>query len=204
MNIRGTSIALLSLTAFAAQAETPFYAGGGIGVTDYDQKVALGSEETGSIDISGDAMGIQIFAGIELDPRWALEVGYLDFGTRKESVTVDSDPIATFKYESRAAYLNGQYHIPVGDTLSVDLSAGWAFGKAKASLEARGDFDAPAQRDDYSDNGLMLGLGVTIKVTDLVYLRGTANYFDLTYDEDGAGDFTDEPIRLGIDAIIDF
>jgi opacity protein-like surface antigen len=204
MKTRGIVVALLSLSAFAAQADTPFYAGGGIGVTDYDQQVSLGNEITGDIDISGDAMGVQIFAGIELDPRWALEIGYLDFGTRKESVTVDSDPIATFKYESRAAYLNGQYHIPVGDTVSVDLSAGWAFGKAKASLESRGGFDAPASRDDYSDNGLMLGLGVTVKVTELVYLRATGSYFDLTYDEDGAGDFTDEPMRLGIDAIIDF
>jgi opacity protein-like surface antigen len=142
MKIRGIVVLLLSLCAAGANADTPFYAGGGIGVTDYDQKISLGNDVTGDIDISGDAMGIQIFAGIELDPRWAVEAGYLDFGSRKESITVDGDTIAQFKYDSRAAYLNGQYHIPVGDTMSVDLSAGWAFGKAKASLTPRGSFEA--------------------------------------------------------------
>ena len=53
-------------------------------------------------------------------------------------------------------------------------------------------------------NGVMASLGVTVKVSQQFYLRAAASYFDLTYDEDNAGDYIDPPIRLGVDVIYDF
>jgi len=203
MKMRGLIVVVLSLCVTGAYAETPFYVGGGFGVTDIDQKLQI-SDLNGPVDASGDAMGLALFGGFELTPNWAFELGYIDFGSVQADFVQPIGP-GRFKLDTTAAYLNVQYHIPLGDEISLDLAFGGTYGKSRASAV----FDDPSIvganfRETETEYGYMAGVGVTIKVLDIMYLRGSANYFDLTFDERAAEDVIDAPLRIGIDAIVDF
>lgn len=189
-------LVLMSLMATTAMARSPWYVGGGVGVTNYQQGSAINDidPDAAKFDIDSWANGYQLFGGYQLGEQWAIEAGYINFGE-----TSDFDPNALsgtgadLKFESTGFYVNGQYHVPIGGAFSLDLSGGWMFGEAKAKS------DLLNQKDDYSTSGAMLGLAFTWQATESLYLRLPLNYFTVDYDN-----VIKNPWRVSLDLIWNF
>ena len=82
--MRGILIIIAGLCATSAWADTPFYAGAGYGWTKIEQDGRLATDTGGifSLDhkVDGTGDGLTFFAGFEVNDRWAIEAGYIDFG----------------------------------------------------------------------------------------------------------------------------
>ncbi len=205
--MRGLILVITTLTATNALADTQFYVGGGLGLTKLEQG---DSGITGNADVKfdDDDTGISLFAGYEITERWAVEGGYVDFGDARDSGdrTIDAPPgsglppITIENYEFDGYYVNGQYRIPVSDWGSVDLVGGLIFADSRAEISLiQGDEFVRDQSASDSDEGLLLGTAFTLKATDTIYVRGTAMYYDIDFDNT-----LEEPLRLGVDVIWDF
>jgi len=190
---------LLASWATVGMAKEPWYVGAGVGASTYRLGSAL--DLPGEIDIDGWETGYTLFGGYQLDDEWAIEFGYIDFGS-----VDDFDPNAQiigvgYEFETSGIYINAQYHIPLNDSVSMDLAGGWLFSEASAY----GLFDAgngAIGRDrinDYDDNGLNLGLAFTWFASRSIYARANVNYYLIDYDNT-----IKEPWRLGVDVIWDF
>ena len=210
--MRGLILVIASLAATNALADTQFYVGGGLGLTKFEQG---DGDITGNADVKfdDDDTGITLFAGYEITERWAVEGGYIDFGDARDSgdrtinpppgsglppITIENS--SRIDYEFDGYYVNGQYHIPVGGWGSVDLVGGVIFADSRAEISLiQGDEFVRDRSASESDEGLLLGTSLTVKLTDTIYLRGTAMYYDIDFDNT-----LEEPLRLGADVIWDF
>jgi hypothetical protein len=190
---------MIVLTAKISFAETPWYVGAGLGMTNYQGGSRVDNIPDASLDIDSWESGFSLFGGYQFNENWAIEAGYADFGE-----TDDFDPTGQFlgigvEFESAAIYVNGQYHIPLNNSLSLDLAGGWVFGEGKGREVFPPNTAGTPQSATYDDNGAMLGLAFTWQMARAVGLRGTANYYMLDYD-----DVIKKPWRLGVDVIWNF
>ena len=202
IRMRAVILLCLSLGATQVLADTPFYAGVGGGITTIRQDVA---PNFSTPNINERSTGYQLFGGWEINSRWALELGYIDFG-EVEDTTMFTPPnfppnvmiTDTLQFEAWGYYLNAQYHIPVGDFGSFDLTGGWFIGDSETR-----QFDpnsiGPVNKIDHNDSGLMVGAAFTLKATDQIYVRAKLDYFNIDYDN-----VIENPYRAGIDVIWDF
>lgn len=194
-------VMILIVTLLGAKisfAASPWYAGAGFGMTNYKGD-SLNDVPMATIDVDGWETGFSLFGGYQFNERWAVEAGYIDFGEIE-----DFDPAGQIigigvNYESSGFYLNGQYHIPLNNSLSLDLVGGWLFGEADASEVFPPNTLGTPQSASFNDNGPTLGLAFTWQVARSFGLRGTANYYLIDYDKT-----IKKPWRLGIDAIWNF
>jgi hypothetical protein len=195
--MRGIILVLLSLYAATSYADTPWYVGGGVGLTKLSQDLDIPNSTGIYFDDNGNS--IQLFVGFEIDSRWAVEGGYIDFGDSKDTGSIIFPPIpSTLKFEADGWYVNAQYHIPVGEVGSFDLLGGWILGDSKTS-NWNPNIPDSTNSEDHNDSGMMIGVAFTMKTTDTIYVRGTATYYNLDYDG-----VIDKPYRLGLDLIYDF
>ena len=212
--MRGIILIMLSLSATAALADTPWYVGGGLGLTDLNQDVDVdppADNVTVSNNFDEFADGYQLFGGYEITPRWAVEAGYVDFGEADDggSITIDApdipgfggDPVSTtvptkLEFSADGWYANLQYHFPVGDAVSFDVLGGWIFGESRTKLKLPGSAKVS---DSHSDSAFMAGVALTLKATDTIYVRGGITYSNLDFDG-----VLDNPYRFGLDLIYDF
>ena len=191
-------LVMVLLSAKISFAETPWYVGAGVGVTNY-QGDSLNEVPNASIDVDGWETGFNLFGGYQFNERWAVELGYTDFGE-----TEDFDPNGQIlgigvNFESSGFYLNGQYHIPLNNSLSLDLVGGWLFGEADAKEVFPPNTAGTPQSASFTDNGATLGLAFTWQMARSFGLRGTANYYMIDYDNT-----IKKPWRLGADIIWNF
>ena len=192
---------MMLLSAKICFGASPWYAGVGVGATNYqgDSINIDRPEDNLLLNLDGWETGFNVFGGYQFNESWAVEFGYTDFGE-----TSDFDPDGQIlgvglDYESAGIYLNGQYHIALNNSLSLDLVGGWLFGEAKSTLALAPDTDGPKSSEDFSDNGAMLGLAFTWHATRSFGVRGTANYYLIDYDNT-----IKKPWRLGVDLIWNF
>ncbi|MCP4000963.1 MAG: porin family protein [Gammaproteobacteria bacterium] len=198
--MRGILLVVLSLCATTSFADTPWYLGAGVGVTKLSQDQNLANVDHSYSDNSN---GFQVFAGYEIDSRWGVEGGYIDFGDTESSGTrtLAGPPFSQpdkIKFKADGWYINGQYHLPISNYGSLDFLGGWILGDGKTTNWNPSAICCSVS-DNNSESGLMLGLAFTIKLTNTVYVRGTGTYYGLDYDNN-----IDNPYRLGLDLIYDF
>jgi OOP family OmpA-OmpF porin len=189
---------MVLLSAKISFAETPWYVGAGFGMTNY-QGDSVNDVPQANIDIDSWQTSYSLFGGYQFNERWAVEAGYVDFGE-----TDDFDPNGQIlgigiDYETSGFYLNGQYHIPLNNSLSLDLVGGWLFGKADANEVFPPNTGGNPQSASFNDNGAMLGLAFTWQIARSFGLRGNANYYTVDYDNT-----IKAPWRLGADLIWNF
>jgi len=198
--MRTLIVMVASLIATQAMAgDTPWYVGGGLGMTNYTQGSTVDKIPNANIEFDSMETSFQVFGGYLLSERWGVEAGYIDFGE-----TDDFDPngqiIGTgLRFESSGFYVNAQYQIPFANRFSLDLSGGWLFGSGDATELFPPNTAGTPQKDSYNDNGFTLGAAVTWLAMESVYVRGGVNYFGVDYDN-----VIDSPWRLGVDAIWNF
>ncbi|UGQ46291.1 outer membrane beta-barrel protein [Massilia endophytica] len=166
--MKKTILALLaSTTAFGALStahaadNTPYV---GIGAVSSEHRYNIPGD-TSSGDRKSNEWGGKIFGGVQINPTWAVEAGYTDFGKSDYAYTVGS---ATGRVESDAKsfYLAGKGSYPVNDQFSLFGKLGVAHNKNDVS----GTGLASAVRGDSSRNALYAAVGAEYTVNQKVSL----------------------------------
>ena len=120
------------------------------------------------LDISGvdDSTSVGFKAGYKLNERFALELGYTDFG--------DSDVKGVTGAEVKADGFNvsGVATIPVNNTVDVFGKVGILFWDAQIDYNGR-------ELADDSGEDVLVGLGVTAKLAPNFSLVGEYQYVDI-------------------------
>jgi hypothetical protein len=198
--MRNLIVILTSLLATQAMADdSPWYVGGGLGMTSYQQGSSVDDIPGANIEFDSMETSYQLFGGYQLADQWGIEAGYIDFG-EAEDFDPNGQILGTgLRFESTGFYVNAQYQIPFAGQFSADLSGGWLFGEGDASEIFAPNTSGTPQKDSYSDNGFTLGAAVTWLATESFLVRGGVNYFAVDYDN-----VIKEPWRLGVDAIWNF
>lgn len=129
------AVVLLSMSS-ATIAQTGLYAGFGVGQSRVDirtgeERVALRNlGYTSTVTARETSTGLKLFGGYQFNRFFALELGYADFGTFKETATVTAPVTGTaeFSFDAHA------YSLDAVGTLPLFSSSFAAFGKVGAAL----------------------------------------------------------------------
>jgi OOP family OmpA-OmpF porin len=156
--MKNTILALLtSVTALgaagAAHAADDYKPYIGVGAVAAEHRYNL-SNDTSTGDRKNTEWGGKIYGGVQINPNWAVEAGYTDFGKSDYGYTVGS---ATGRVESDAKsfYLAGKASYPVNQQFSVFGKLGVAHNKN----DVTGTGLAAAYNGDSSRNSLYASVG---------------------------------------------
>ncbi len=231
-------IAGLAAIAGSAQAanDSGFYAGGGIGWTQLkvdNQRNMLAGTTTNQNCINGtisgfpnspapcydfydtqsgfneSTFGVAAFAGYELLPNIAAEVGLVWFGSadRTDDVATGNptgglnqapnfntnDQISyREQIELRTLNISGRYHLELTEKWGLNFIGGWSFAKGKFTqsadnlqpLNAAQPWNRPNTevKQNENDNGYLIGFGTTIDTTENTFLRIEYTYYGFDFD----------------------
>ncbi len=205
----------------SAQMPTPPSTRAAASVLPVTMSISISSILTGTATATRSTlmtkpMATSCLPATTITPEWAVEVGFTDLGTVRHR---EGFPInLKGELKTRLGYVNGQYHMPIGDTASLDLSLGRGFSRAEFMARFRdpgfGCIGCVTLKDTTSDSGMIYGVGVTMKLTDSLYLRPALTVYDFEFDDvdsvDGFGasqgdeEFLEPQWRFGVDLIYDF
>ncbi|SMY35956.1 OmpA family protein [Photobacterium andalusiense] len=149
-------LALLVSGAVNAATDNPFYAGARLGNSFYDIK-----QETNKIDVDNKNLSGGVFAGYQITPWFAAEVGYTNLGSA--SVTNGQG-----KFTAQGADLVGKYSYAINDKIDV-------FGKLGAFY-----YDWNAKNGaTHDDNGwaATAGVGAEYYINNNVSTRVEYQYY---------------------------
>lgn len=159
----GAILLTLGMTG-TALAQNGFYAGAGIGQATID--ACDGANHCDDEDTSW-----KIFGGWQLNPNFAIEAGWVDFGEVSGSV---GGSAVSAEFDGWTLAAKGV--LPLNDQFSV-------FGKlGMVSWDVEGGGAASGIDDDGTD--LLYGIGAQYMVTDRVGIVGEWEWYDIDDDVD--------------------
>jgi OOP family OmpA-OmpF porin len=151
--------AVLALSAGAVSAQS--YMGATVGRSQADVDCS------GTTSCSKSDTAFKVYGGINVAPKFDVEVGYFDLGSAKASDGIISAEIKSKGVEGAAVY-------------RMDLNQTWgAFAKGGvAYIRAEGTASDGTVSGSYTENSFqpVLGAGLTYKVTESVRARADVDY----------------------------
>ena len=149
-------LALLVSGAVNAATDNPFYAGARLGNSFYDIK-----DSTNNIDLENKNLSGGIFAGYQITPWFAAEVGYTNLGSA-------TDKNSEGKFTAQGADLVGKYSYAINDKIDVFAKLGVFYYDWNAKNGATG-----------SDNGFAstAGVGAEYYINNNVSTRVEYQYY---------------------------
>ena len=165
---------LAGLLAFtgAAQAQSQFYLGAGVGPSSFDRGIAEGLIDSGSVDKSDT--GLKFFGGFQVNRNFALEAAYVDLGEARYSGTFGPDPVTDGRVEVSGMNLSGVLSAPVSPQLTL-------FGKAGLFLweaEARDITGGAPFFGSQDGTDLSFGIGASYAFAPNMGVRAEWEFFD--------------------------
>ena len=149
-------LALLVSGAVNAATDNPFYAGARLGNSFYDIK-----DSTNNIDLENKNLSGGVFAGYQITPWFAAEVGYTNLGSA-------TDKNSEGKFTAQGADLVGKYSYAINDKIDVFAKLGVFYYDWNAKNGATG-----------SDNGFAstAGVGAEYYINNNVSTRVEYQYY---------------------------
>ncbi|WP_279143882.1 OmpA family protein [Photobacterium phosphoreum] len=149
-------LALLVSGAVNAATDNPFYAGARLGNSFYDIK-----DSTNNIDLENKNLSGGVFAGYQITPWFAAEVGYTNLGSA-------TDKNSKGKFTAQGADLVGKYSYAINDKIDVFAKLGVFYYDWNAKNGATG-----------SDNGFAstAGVGAEYYINNNVSTRVEYQYY---------------------------
>jgi OOP family OmpA-OmpF porin len=150
----------------APPAAAQFYAGGGLGWSDYKAGNASNDISSGTVD--GEDTGFKLFGGYQFNRNFGFELAYLDLGKASYTGDLGGAPVTGGSLENTGFNFSVVGTLPL--TQNFDL-----FGKLGAYLWETKARDvtggvAGSRKDDGTD--VSLGVGVAYNFTPQLALRG--------------------------------
>lgn len=156
--------AVLPFMAHAAGDDSGWYGGAGIGRAALGDMYTQGSGHLNSFESTKN--GYKLFGGYQFNANFALEGGYVDFGTHKGS-GVDENGFTnpepdSWKFSAYTIAAVGM--LPLGGDFSV-------FGKAGVASAKMGEYDSDGTTAINRNQSLLLGVGVKYDIGKMLFLR---------------------------------
>jgi hypothetical protein len=205
------AVALALVCSTAWSADSGFYVGGGIGMsevkahTSYRGSDSEGYSESGSADFSGSDFGWNIYVGYDFNKYAGVELGYIDLG--KPSDVVDkgyfTDETIPFNHKVDVeATLNGidlavVGRVPLGESWDVHAKVGVIWWTPEAKWTHTDVFDDGSKYQEvYTEKvdstDLLVGVGGSWKLNENIIFG-----LDWTHIEfNGGGDWSDWPASI--------
>ncbi|QGZ40504.1 OOP family OmpA-OmpF porin [Pseudoduganella flava] len=136
----------------------------GVGAVVAEHKYELNNDTT-SNDRKSNEWGGKFFAGYEINPNWAVEAGYTDFGKNDYAYTVNGVN-GRVESDAKSFYLAGKYTYPVANNFNVFGKLGVAHNKNDVSATGL----AAAWNGDSSKNTVYASLGAEYAINQNVAL----------------------------------
>ena len=147
----------------AAQAAEPGTAYLGAGVVASQHKYNL-SNDTSTGDRKSDEWSGKIYGGYQIDPTWAVEGGYTDFGSSNYKYSVGGNNGA-IDSKSHSFYVAGKGSYPINQQLSAFGKLGVAYNKNE--VHGTG-LAAPYAAGDSNRTGLYASVGAEYAINQKV------------------------------------
>jgi hypothetical protein len=182
------------LVSGAAQAAGDgFYVGAGWGhakgAADFDSAVAV-SQSFGATVIStrsdGDRRAARILAGYNLSENLGVELNYTDLGENNATVYNNAATSDTYIYNITGAGVALVGYVPV-ERAALFGKVGLFAWESEITTEING---LPAVSTGEKDTALMLGVGLTYRITKHLGLRGEIERLGIDKNKAGMGSFT--------------
>jgi OmpA-OmpF porin, OOP family len=165
--MKNTILALVaSAAAFGAVSAhaadgSPYIGVGGV-VSEHRYELR---NDTSGIDNSKHEYGGKVFAGYQINPMWAVEAGYTDFGKSDYAYSVNGAS-GRAEADSKSYYLAGKASYPVAEKVNVFGKLGVAHNKN----DVRATGLAAGYNGDSSRNAVYAALGAEYAVNEKVAL----------------------------------
>lgn len=141
------TLAATSALAAGAASNSPFYVGGGMGVSNFKTDCPSGAS------CSNPAVNFKLLTGYQFSPNFAIEGGYANYGTIKAHY---GNGKATARLHTFT--LAGLGMIPLTNEAQAFAKLGMHFSRGKGTWDYPGiAYDDSAS---YRKNGLLLGVGL--------------------------------------------
>lgn len=154
-----------ALGAVSAQAADGVpYAGVGVTATEHRFDID-GPNVTAVGDHKKTEWGGKVFAGYQINPMFAVEGGYTNFGKGDADYSL-AGVNGRIKSESESFYLAGKASYPVAEKVNVFGKLGVAHNRNEVTGSALG----LSAKDDYSKNSVYAALGTEYAINEKVSL----------------------------------
>jgi OmpA-OmpF porin, OOP family len=164
--------ALVANSVMAANDDSGFYLGGGLGVSNY--KADCPQEYS----CSNPTVNFKLLAGYKFMPNFALEGGYNNYGKIKQTYDAGEYGKDKHKYSLHNFTLAGVGIIPVGNEMQLFGKLGMHFSRLKYSRDDS-IFGQSSGSSHYNKNGLLMGAGFQFDFTR--NLAGRVEYEAMHY-----------------------
>lgn len=202
MNVRTpTAVALLvSGLAFAAPqafAQTGFYIGGNVGVTNSstDNEEVNGAlrslgftNASTTSDTSGT--GFKAYGGYAFTQNVALEFGYFDLGKVTADSTVSPPGTAHFDLKFKGFNVDVVGSLPVGSGFSLFGRVGIIHAEQKVNVSSTGSIVTLQPSSTYSKTSWKAGLGVEYLITGGLAVRAEGEIYNVPDGSDNTGNIS--------------
>lgn len=165
--------ALVVNSVMAANDDSGFYLGGGLGVSNYKADCPQ------DYSCSNPTVNFRLLTGYKFMPNFALEGGYNNYGTIKETHDMREYGKDKHKYSLHNFTLAGVGIIPAGKEMQLFGKLGMHFSRLKYSWNNNSIFDESSGSSHYNKNGLLLGAGLQFDFTR--NLAGRVEYEAMHY-----------------------
>lgn len=161
--IRLIAVTLLFLSGLAvaplASAQGPWYIGGSVGKSDFDDgNVVPALITSGTVD--GSDTGFKIFGGYQFNKQFGVEIAWVDLGKASYSGTFGGAPVTGGSLETSGLNFSVVGTLPLNPSFELFGKVGFFMWEAKANDVTGGvPFSA---KDDGTDVSYGIGLGFNI------------------------------------------
>jgi OOP family OmpA-OmpF porin len=156
-------VGLVCALSTNARAGEGFYLGGAFGKAYLDENI-------GGIQIDADSSTYRFFGGYSFTRHFAVEVGYLDLGTFRDTIDVAGTPVPV-SVSADGFTLAGVGTIPISEKFSVSGRLGAFFLDGKATVGG-------ITENDPSEANALVGIGLAYSLNEKVDLNLGVDYID--------------------------
>jgi OmpA-OmpF porin, OOP family len=187
--------ALLSAASLGAFAQ-----GGYMGVGFGQGKADIEDFDVSPFTLTEDetANAFKVFGGVEINPGFAVEFGYQQFGTFNQTVSGAGGTISG-DYEGSGFFADLIGRLPVNESFSVHGKVGLAYTTLDFSCKSQtGVFAGLCSGESESEMNLRFGLGAQVRINEQAALRFE---FERTIDvgkEDTTGESDIDYLGVGV------
>ncbi len=204
MKINKYLLALACGIAVSAHAENNFYVLGSVGQShvkldkgDFDSELENEGFIVNSSDLDKDDTGYKIQFGYQFNPYFAVEGGYVDFGSADYKANV-SGVAAKAEFEATGWNINVLGLIPFTDTFSLVTKFGFIRSDVDVTVSASAGGVSISESESGKHISTLFGFGAQYAFTKNLAVRAEFENYNAVGDDSKTGEANIQLISAGV------